>query len=434
MHKFSRVLKPVLRNPHFELSRIQSRHLPVCVTPLSEPLEDVEFDESKSASHSSEVQVTTLSNGMKVVSVDSSNPNARVGMFFKTGSRYETLSNIGISHILRVGAFLTTSDHTGFHISRTMEENGISLEASSSRENVVYSGQCLKDNVNLLIPYLANVARVPEFRQWELDDIAENVALDLAIAETNPQIGLIEELHRIAYKNGLRNSIYCKPHKIHSFRTDMLLNFVKEMFVGKKMALVGVGVPHKSLVDLCETYFSLIPAGSDAPPQKALYCGGELISEEPKGLIYVALASEGSSFVDKKYLSFGVLQRVLGITPFIKWGSNTVSSRINKAVQKVTDGPFMGSALNINYTDSGLFGFHAAASPKDAAKVTRTIVDEYSKVSKGDVTKEEVQRAKNQLKSSIHMSGESSVDKLEDIGTQILHRVNIYRPIPVLSR
>lgn len=53
-------------------------------------------------------QVSTLSNGLKVASVDSSSPTSRVGLFFSAGSRYETLHNSGISHVLRAGAFLVS--------------------------------------------------------------------------------------------------------------------------------------------------------------------------------------------------------------------------------------------------------------------------------------------------------------------------------------
>lgn len=423
MHNFVRLVSPISRSPRLELiSRIQVRHLPVCVTPLSEALEDddVPKEETKVVPYSSDVQVTTLSNGLKVASVDCASPISRIGLFFKAGSRYETLQNNGISHVLRAGAFLTTSDHTGFHISRSMEERGINLEASTTRECLIYSAQCLKDDVNFIIPSFASVVRAPEFRQWELEDIVENIELDLAVAKTNPQIGLIEELHRVAYRNGLRNSIYCKPNRANKFTTEMLLNYVKDSFVGNRMALVGVGIPHDSLVRLCESHFSGISAGNAMVNEKPNYTGGEVHCEEPHGLVHIALASEGASTSDKKYLAFGVLQRVLGVTPYIKWGSNITSSRINKAVQGVTDGPFMGSTLNINYSDSGLFGFYSAASPKDAFKVTRAIVDQFSKVSKGDVTKDEVERAKNQLKSSVLMSSESSIDRLEDIGTQVL--------------
>ncbi|XP_028395380.1 cytochrome b-c1 complex subunit 2, mitochondrial-like [Dendronephthya gigantea] len=420
MHNFLRLVSPISRSPRLELSRIQVRRLAVCVTPLSEPLDDLEVDKPTPVPYSSDVQVTTLSNGLKVASVDCAGPTARIGLFFKSGSRYESFQESGISHVLRVGAFLTTSDHTGFHISRTMEENGINLEASSTREQLVYSAQCLKDDVGLLIPYLSNVVAAPEFRQWELEDIVENIELDLAMAKTNPQIGLIEELHRVAYRNGLRNSIYCKPSKTNKFTTEMLLKFTKDSFVGNQMALVGVGVNHDSLVGLCKSYLSGIPAGNSAIAEKPIYSGGEVHCEQPQNLVHVALACEGASIADKNYLAFGVLQRVLGVTPFIKWGTNTTSSRINKAVQGVTDGPFMGSTININYSDSGLFGFYAAASPKDATKVTRAIVDQFSKISKGDVSKEEIERAKNQLKSSIQMANESYADRLEDIGTQVL--------------
>ena len=50
--------------------------------------------------------MTTLSNGLKVASVDCASPMSRIGLFFKSGSRYENLENRGISHVLRAGAFL----------------------------------------------------------------------------------------------------------------------------------------------------------------------------------------------------------------------------------------------------------------------------------------------------------------------------------------
>lgn len=420
MPNFLRLLRPVSRNPRLELPRIQVRHLPVCVTPLSEPLEeDVPVQGPKTVSYSADVQVTTLNNGLKVASVDSACPTTNVGLYFNAGSRYETLNNSGISHVLRAGAFLTTSDHTGFHISRTMEENGITLQASSTREHLIYSAESLKSNLDIVIPYLASVARAPEFRQWELEDIVENIQLDLAIANTNPQIGLIEDLHKVAYRNTLKNSIYCKPYKARGFTTQTLLDYVKESFVGNRMALVGVGVSHDKLVDLCQSYFSSIPAGNAVVNEKPNYVGGEVHCEQPNSLVHVGLSSEGASLDSKNYLAFGVLQRVLGVTPFIKWGSNTISSRINRAAHEVTDGPFLASTLNINYSDSGLFGFCVAANPNDINKVTRAIVDQFSKVSKGEVTKEEVQRAKNQLKSSLLMSSESPSVRVEDIATQV---------------
>ena len=129
--------------------------MPVCVTPLSEPLENGEVGEAKPLSYSSDVQVilnwnpfcgkaflvghftdryckqthgiwledlhnlfhillkyvqvTTLGNGLKVASVDRASPTSRIGLFFKSGSRHESLQNSGISHVLRAGAFLVSS-------------------------------------------------------------------------------------------------------------------------------------------------------------------------------------------------------------------------------------------------------------------------------------------------------------------------------------
>lgn len=42
---------------------------------------------------------------MKVASLETHTPNARLGLFFDAGSRYETQDNMGITHFFRNAAF-----------------------------------------------------------------------------------------------------------------------------------------------------------------------------------------------------------------------------------------------------------------------------------------------------------------------------------------
>ena len=46
-----------------------------------------------------------MANGMKVASLETHTPNARLGLFFDAGSRYETQDNMGITHFFRNAAF-----------------------------------------------------------------------------------------------------------------------------------------------------------------------------------------------------------------------------------------------------------------------------------------------------------------------------------------
>ncbi|PSN66464.1 hypothetical protein BS50DRAFT_554779 [Corynespora cassiicola Philippines] len=80
-------------------------------------------------------------------------------------------------------------------------------------------------------------------------------------------------------------------------------------------------------------------------------------------------------------------------------------------------------AFNHSYTDSGLFGIAASCSPAMVAPVLDVMCRELHVL--GEETghyvlrKEEVQRAKNQLRSSLLMNLESRMVELEDLGRQV---------------
>ena len=80
-------------------------------------------------------------------------------------------------------------------------------------------------------------------------------------------------------------------------------------------------------------------------------------------------------------------------------------------------------AFNHSYTDSGLFGIAASCAPEKVAQMLEVMCREldalgqstgYSALKDG-----EVQRAKNQLRSSLLMNLESRMVELEDLGRQV---------------
>lgn len=52
------------------------------------------------------LQVSKLPHGLVIASLENYSPLSRVGLFVKAGSRYETVENQGVSHVLRLAANL----------------------------------------------------------------------------------------------------------------------------------------------------------------------------------------------------------------------------------------------------------------------------------------------------------------------------------------
>lgn len=52
------------------------------------------------------IQITKLPNGLVIASLENFSPASRIGVFIKAGSRYETTSNLGTAHLLRLASNL----------------------------------------------------------------------------------------------------------------------------------------------------------------------------------------------------------------------------------------------------------------------------------------------------------------------------------------
>uniref|UniRef100_A0A670KFY1 Ubiquinol-cytochrome c reductase core protein 2 n=1 Tax=Podarcis muralis TaxID=64176 RepID=A0A670KFY1_PODMU len=356
-------------------------------------------ERSKVLLHPQDLEIAKLPNGLMIASLENYSPVSRIGVFIKAGSRYETTTNLGTAHLLRLASNLTTKGASAFKITRGIEAVGGSLS-------------------DTVLEYLLNVTTAPEFRRWEVAEANPRLRIDKAIAFQNPQVGVLENLHAAAYRNALANSLYCPDYVIGKITSEQLHQFVQNNFTSGRMALVGLGVSHSDLKQIGE-HFLNIRSGSGSAGEKAKYRGGEIRELNSHSLVHAAVVAEGAAVGSAEANAFSVLQHVLGAGPLIKRGSS-VTSKLIQGVAKATALPFDVTAFNVNYSDSGLFGVYTVSQASAAGEVIKAALNQVKAVAQGGVTDAEVTRAKNQLKAAYLMSVESSEGLLDEIGSQAL--------------
>ncbi|CAN9505237.1 unnamed protein product [Ophioblennius macclurei] len=377
------------------------------------------------------VQVSKLPNGLVIASLETNSPLSSVGVFVKAGSRYETMENQGVTHVLRLASSLTTKGASAFKLCRSVEAFGGSLSVTSSRETMVYSADCLRKDVDSLLEFLVNVTTTQEFRPWEVHELTTRVKIDKALAEQCPQISVIETLHEAAYKNTLSNSLYCPDYMVGRVSSEQLHSFVEDTFTTSRMALVGLGVRHSVLRQVGEGLLS-VRSGAGAPVAKSVYRGGELRLHNNDELVHALIASEGGVTGSAEANAFTVLQRILGAGPHVKRGSS-LSSKLNQGIAKATAKPFDATAFNASYSDSGLFGVYTIAQADSAGEVIQAAIAQVRGVAEGGVSEAEILNAKSQVKAEYLMSLETSEGLVEELGAQALTAAAYQAPETVLQ-
>lgn len=379
-----------------------------------------------------DLEFTKLPNGLVIASLENYAPACRIGVFIKAGSRYEDSNNLGTSHLLRLASTLTTKGASSFKIARGIEAVGGKLSVSASRENMAYTVECLRDDIEILMEFLLNVTTAPEFRRWEVADLQSQLRVDKTVAFQNPQTRVIENLHAAAYRNALSNSLYCPDYRIGKVTSEELHYYVQNNFTSARMALVGLGVSHPVLKQVAEQFLNM-RGGLGLSGAKAKYRGGEIRKQNGDSLVHAAVVAESAAIGSTEANAFSVLQHVLGAGPHVKRGSNT-TNLLYQAIAKGNHQPFDVSAFNASYSDSGLFGIYTISQAAAARDVIKAAYNQVKTIAQGNLSSADVQVAKNKLKAGYLMSVESSEGFLDEVGSQALVAGSYVPPSTVLQQ
>lgn len=240
------------------------------------------------------VRQTKLPNGLVIVSLDNHGPISRINVVVRAGSRFETPGQLGASHAIRNSVGLSTKSSTTFAITRNIDYLAGTFSASNSREEITYSLQGNRDVVGSVVGFLADTVCRPAFKPWELEDSAFRMTIDQQRMKQDPATRVIELLHEAAFRGPLSNSLLSPKFMIGKHDHNLLMTYVKNLYVTNGMAVVGLNVDHDQLIEEVEKSFEFNTAPAQVIPASKFHAGNvKRLTGDPSTI--VAVAAEGAA-------------------------------------------------------------------------------------------------------------------------------------------
>jgi predicted Zn-dependent peptidase len=344
-----------------------------------------------------------------------------LGVWIKSGSRDERESEHGIAHLLEHMAFKGTHRRSARQIAEEIENVGGEVNAGTSVETTSYYARILKDHVPLAVDILADILTNSVLDENELTREKHVILQEIGAAMDTPDDVVFDKFSATAFRDQtLGRPILGTPETVQSFTPDQIRQYLRRNYTADKMIIVAAGaVEHDALVRMVEDRFKDIPSSSDEHDTLAVarYTGGDYREKRDLMDVQLLIGFEGRAYHARDFYASQILANVLG---------GGMSSRLFQEVREHRGLCYSVYALHWGFSDTGIFGVHAATGEEDIPELVPVILDELRKVA-DHVDPSEIERARAQFRSGLLMAHESPAARASQIARQML----LYgRPIP----
>ena len=352
------------------------------------------------------VFLTTLDNGVRVISDQMAGlATASVGIWVDCGSRYEIPALNGAAHLLEHMVFKGTTTRSAEQIAREIEAVGGQINAYTGREQTGFYVKLLAGDLPLGVDILSDLLVNPAIDQQELDKERNVVIQEIGMVEDTPDDIIYDHFQGCAFPDqGVGRPILGTRETVSSMSRDDLHGFLTRHYAANRMVVAGAGmIDHDRLVDLAHARLGhLGPARPDVP-MSAIWQGGEVRVEDDLEQIHWLLGFPSIDHHDPMLYPLQAFSTILG---------GGMSSRLFQEIREKRGLVYSIYSYLTPFNDGGVFGIYAGTDPGMIAELVPVVCDQLAGIA-DNITDEEVNRAKAQLRAGVLMSLESSMSRAE---------------------
>ena len=359
------------------------------------------------------IEITTLPSGLRIITDAMRDlETASLGVWIGAGSRHETESEHGLSHLLEHMAFKGTTRRSARAIAEEIEAAGGDLNAATSTESTAYYARVLASDTGLALDILADILTSSTFDAQELEREKSVILQEIGAVEDTPDDLVFDMFSEAAYPGQpIGRTILGTPERVSGFDRSAIEAYLGRHYAAPVAIVAAAGaVEHARIVEEAGERFSALAPRQASAPTPAVYRGGEILLKRRLEQTHLVVGFEGRSFHDEEEFALHVFCNAVG---------GGMSSRLFQDVREERGLAYSIYSFHWPYVDTGLFGFYAATAPGDVRDLMPVAIDCMSAAA-ADLRQDEMERAKAQMKVSLLTALESSSARAEQIARQHL--------------
>ncbi|WP_367715486.1 pitrilysin family protein [Nitratireductor sp. GISD-1A_MAKvit] len=368
------------------------------------------------------VEVSRLSNGLTVATETLPHlETVALGIWVKSGSRNEHENEHGIAHLLEHMAFKGTSKRSARQIATDIEDVGGEINAATSVETTAFYARVLSADMPLAVELLSDILTDSRFDPHELEREQHVILQEIGAAHDIPDDIVFDRFTETAFRHqALGRSVLGTPETVQSFTPDQLRGFLERQYSADRMVIVAAGgLKHDDFVREVENRLGSFRSKAEGKtPPYAHYVGGDFREHRDLMDAQIILGFEGRAYHVRDFYASQVLSTILG---------GGMSSRLFQEVREKHGLCYSVYAFHWGFSDSGIFGIHAATGKSDIEELVPLLLGELQKAGQ-EIGEDELSRARAQYRAGLMMARENPASRASQIARQLL----LYgRPIEV---
>ncbi len=353
-----------------------------------------------------------LENGVSIVmeKMDSVR-SVSLGIFIKNGSINETKNTNGISHFIEHMLFKGTKNRTAKNIAEEMDNIGGQLNAFTSKEYTCYYARVLDTHIDKAIDVLTDMLFNSKFDESDIEKEAKVIIEEINMYEDSPDDVVFTQMQQNIWKNTpLSYSVLGNKENVSNFKKSDFFNYIKEKYVGENtvVSIAGNFDKDSTLKKIKEKMLSM-PKGKQSLEayKKYDYTPSKIKLFKDIEQLHLAIGFDGISLSSKYNYSMALLNTIIG---------GGMSSILFQKVREEQGFAYSIYSYNSSYIKNGLFNIYVGLNKIHLNKTIDIIKSELNKLKKDKISKEQIEKTKEQLKSNYILGLENTSNRMSSIG------------------
>lgn len=351
--------------------------------------------------------------------------SAAVGIFVDVGSRDEAPSVNGSAHFIEHMLFKRSSKHSAAELAFEMDAIGGQINAYTTRENTCFYARVLDTHLNTAIDLLSEMFFDCAFDEAETDSERGVILEEIGMYEDTPDDACYEKLMVGCYKGALGRPVLGKPVTLAKMSGASLKEFKEGHYTAGNIIISLCGNYEDLHVDHIKELFSGMEKSRRKSRRQAEYGTHITVRRKKTEQNQFCLAFPSSSVTSEDRFAMNLLTTVLG---------GGVSSRLFQNIREKFGLCYSIFAFQSTFADTGLLSVATAVNKETEMRTLGLIGDELKLFVDKGISEEELKRAREQAKSSLVMSLESTNSRMLKMGNSLQALGKCLTPDELIAR